>query len=479
MQDLSAGGVMARISELYLENFQGVSSRQTLGLGSFTLVFGENSAGKSSAARALLLLSQSLNERRKIRPGGLPKFLSFVGPQIDLASFSNVVHRHDDSLNITIGIRLEVGLSDLSSWSPTRPFSSKGNLQGGDIEGRVNLEALSFEVTESQEGLRRFKLGFTFFFEGKREGLNLDLGFGEGISLDDAQETSPEATKAFLGLGSGDDYNLRLINSLDFSMVTGWPSIPASRTHGGEPIERQKIESSMDRWLRSSRFFIGTALAAPYYVPGIRPIIQRVTLRDSHDQESAKQTKLLQRRNSAVNRYLSELTDGRYQIERLTQNLGDAGFLGEVEVRLLRDTFLDVQVSFQDVGFGLGQILPVLTGMDDLRFEAGDGLMIVEQPELHLHPKMQAELAQLMFESTTRGGQVIAETHSEAMLLRVQKILRQQFESKKEPASVSVIYVSFDPEHGSTFKNMELRSDMDFILDFPSSFSELRLSELS
>jgi predicted ATPase len=77
------------------------------------------------------------------------------------------------------------------------------------------------------------------------------------------------------------------------------------------------------------------------------------------------------------------------------------------------------KVALTDVGFGVSQVLPVIV----LLYYAPPGSTIVlEQPEIHLHPLAQAELADLIANVTFhRDIQVILETHSEHLLLRLQR----------------------------------------------------------
>ena len=84
------------------------------------------------------------------------------------------------------------------------------------------------------------------------------------------------------------------------------------------------------------------------------------------------------------------------------------------------------EVSLADVGYGIGQVLPiVLTSM--LRTNT---IIAIEQPELHLHPKMQANLADLFIKSSKENGNMfILETHSEHIVLRLK---RRQIETQNE-----------------------------------------------
>jgi predicted ATPase len=77
------------------------------------------------------------------------------------------------------------------------------------------------------------------------------------------------------------------------------------------------------------------------------------------------------------------------------------------------------EVLLTDVGFGVSQVLPVIT----LLYYVPEGsTVILEQPEIHLHPLAQAHLADLILNVTRhRKIQVILESHSEHLLLRLQR----------------------------------------------------------
>jgi len=74
----------------------------------------------------------------------------------------------------------------------------------------------------------------------------------------------------------------------------------------------------------------------------------------------------------------------------------------------------------KDVGFGISQVLPIIVqGF----LSKDDSITIIEQPEIHLHPMMQSDLADLfidVIESTTTNGKILfIETHSESILKRL------------------------------------------------------------
>ena len=82
------------------------------------------------------------------------------------------------------------------------------------------------------------------------------------------------------------------------------------------------------------------------------------------------------------------------------------------------------KVRLTDIGFGVSQVLPVLT----LCYYAPEGsILILEQPEAHLHPKAQSELADVLIDVVkNRNIQVILESHSEHLLLRLMRRIAEE-----------------------------------------------------
>ncbi len=82
------------------------------------------------------------------------------------------------------------------------------------------------------------------------------------------------------------------------------------------------------------------------------------------------------------------------------------------------------EVPLTDVGFGVSQVLPVLT----LCYYADEGsILILEQPEAHLHPKVQSDLADVLIDVVkNRNVQIILESHSEHLLLRLMRRIAEE-----------------------------------------------------
>ena len=131
-----------------------------------------------------------------------------------------------------------------------------------------------------------------------------------------------------------------------------------------------------------------------------------------------------------------------------------------------------VNVALPDVGFGISQLLPFI--VQSLVSEKQ--IISIEQPEVHVHPKLQADLGDLLAEAIKepRHNRFIIETHSEHLILRLQRLVRQK---QIEPEEVSVIYVSRRPG-GAKAERLHLDEDGDFIDDWPNGFFTERLREL-
>lgn len=95
-------------------------------------------------------------------------------------------------------------------------------------------------------------------------------------------------------------------------------------------------------------------------------------------------------------------------------------------------------VPITDVGFGISQVLPIVAVC--LLAEQGD-LLVFEQPEIHLHPRAQAGLADLLLCTALSGKQVVIETHSDHLINRLRRRLAED-QSNRLANQVRIVFVS-------------------------------------
>jgi predicted ATPase len=191
----------------------------------------------------------------------------------------------------------------------------------------------------------------------------------------------------------------------------------------------------------------------------------------------------------SINRALSEhlFVERGYHLVATFRNLSKptdrfSGPSGKAELFIVKLGLADAanrKLSFTDVGSGLGYVLPVFAALWSSSFT------FVQQPELHLHPALQASIADSFIEATRSSKTLIVETHSEHLLLRLLRRIRQQGRGERvadgmslKPSDIEVLY--FNPTVYDRTEVHRLRvSDAGEFLDrWPRGFFNERDGEL-
>ena len=172
-------------------------------------------------------------------------------------------------------------------------------------------------------------------------------------------------------------------------------------------------------------------------------------------------------------------TRSRKILENVRQWLRTASLSSDLKIVSLSDRHYEMHVkhpatkeyeNFADVGYGISQILPVLVAGYNLTPGA---TFISEEPEIHLHPRAQAELGNFFMKLYQKEVQSFVETHSEHLILRMQQHVAS---GKIKSDDIAFYYVY--PKRG---KKVVVRLDLDekgkFIEKWPEGFFPERLEE--
>lgn len=110
--------------------------------------------------------------------------------------------------------------------------------------------------------------------------------------------------------------------------------------------------------------------------------------------------------------------------------------------------------NLSDVGFGVSQVIPIIIqGLSMMK----DELLLLEQPEIHLHPKMQMQIADFLFSVATSERNIIVETHSDHIINR---IVRRCLENPKLIEKVSILFFNKDKKGVSNITPIHIDSHL-------------------
>ena len=169
------------------------------------------------------------------------------------------------------------------------------------------------------------------------------------------------------------------------------------------------------------------------------------------------------------------------RIRELESALKALGLTGKVDARQVNDVQIELRVSrlresedgsdmvsLADVGIGVSQVLPVLVAI--LVAEPGQSVYL-EQPEIHLHPRAQVAMAQILADAAKRDVRVILETHSELLLLAVQSLVA---EGKLSPDLVKLHWFTRREDGVTEVSSAEL-DEAGAFGDWPEDFGDVSM----
>jgi len=166
-------------------------------------------------------------------------------------------------------------------------------------------------------------------------------------------------------------------------------------------------------------------------------------------------------------------------LPNLKEWLIKSGIASDIKIEPISDRHYEIKIqnsitheyqNYADVGFGNSQVLPVLVSGFNL---IEGGIFIVEQPEIHLHPRAQAELGDFFLQLYKKSIQSIIETHSEHLILRLQQHV---IEGKINQNDICFYYVHAEQD-GKKITELRLDENGKFNKDWPEGFFPERLVE--
>ncbi len=392
------------LSQMSFQNFKSWQ-KADIACGPITGIFGTNSSGKTSLIQFLLLMKQTKDATDRAIS------LDLNGDYVKLGSFSDVLHKHDENapLNWTISFQLEeeLSLSDTTG-KRTAAITSGRELTVGANTIAQNKAPVANRLT--------YQLGsYEFSLSSKKEqSTQFDLTCSTGNAEDSGFHFVRSKGRAWLLPGPVKSY--------------AFPD--QARTYFQNASFLADLESSYERQL-DKIYYLGPLREYPqrdYLWSRSRPsdVGQRgekvidaiLAATEANETRNLKYKAHLKSFQEMVAYWLSEMgLISEFRVEEIAENSNR--WQARVKTRPGSSWVL-----LTDVGFGISQVLPVITL---LQYVPEGSTVILEQPEIHLHPLAQAALADVIIQAAThRKVQVILESHSEHLLLRLQRRIAEE-----------------------------------------------------
>ena len=519
-----------------------------------TLIYGPNSGGKSSIIQALLMMKQSheAHEAREATYGlddetDASICLVANGNLVNLGSYSSLVHNHESKRNLEVDIAYESEGSDMflqflpelqlpqhrTKWSDVFAYSKYVDTEFS-ICGSIAME---FEHDPNSRTNELVKFGYEFTSsigaEYRMGGVGEMRGVGEPplffhniLKLDKDSEKSLfrfiqsmrtfregipdeyqehlEYVDEFIKSASRIDFNHNYANvdgnnRDDWHISTSY-GIPLRITSRGAEGFIEFEEPYFYKHHLNNLIYLGPVMAPPerYYA-----MKERSNREHTVGVGGKNVPQILMTDSTRANDWLAKF-DVPYNVNAAAVS-GDSVVGSELVAIYLTHQCRGTEerqqvceanhhktpVTLADVGFGINQILPVI--MQGVISPLGS-IICVEQPEIHLHPRLQANIADFLIETSgdvivqglddELGNEVkysygphnrwIVETHSEMIIRRLQTRIREGKISYKD---VSVLYVDPQDDGSSTIKQLRLDENGYWLDDWPDGFFDESVEE--
>ena len=404
------------MNEIRLKNFRCFREEQRARLAPLTLLVGENSTGKTSFLAMIRALWDVAHRRSP----------SFKEPPYDLGSFEEIAHYRKGRPGRTESF--EAGFTDAVQ------------LQGE--QGAAGLRQYCFDVVFSRSGTvpapAKWRLGSEDAWIEER----VDNGSSRWIHFGTTNGSWRRKVPTSLPQGLPSEF--RQVLSLVWYVTAATPS-PDLDPLGSSPPMTKKDEEQM------------TKLALLHLVPAAQRPFAGAPVRSKPLRTYDPSDPSSEPEGANVPMYLSAAFFDDKQwwdaLKTALEKFGhDAGLFDDIAVvsPLGKEGSGPFQVHVRkhgkrakgpmrnliDVGYGVSQVLPVIT---ELLRGRDTPLFLLQQPEVHLHPSAQAALGSLFCGFAAHKRQLVVETHSDHLVDRVRMDVRDGMAGLK-PEDVSILY---------------------------------------
>lgn len=399
-----------------------------------TVFFGANSSGKTGLLQALLLMKQTSesSDRRLVFHFGDGK------TPVDLGDFQSVVHGRNTDEEITVSL----------DWKADQPFHVLDTESGSNVISDRNL---GFSIEAGQRSNGRTSLPFV---------RKMSHGVGRTRFGMQWRKTAPKRKTGYDLFAEGTDFRFVRI-----TRGRGWPLPPPVKGYGFPDQARVYYRNA--GFLADLQLAFEERLRHVYYLGPLRAYPER-----RYTWANVQPTDMGRAGASAVDAILAsrereeKISRGRgyprFTIEEYVAHwLKELGLIHAFRIEsiaegsqvfrvLVQKTQASSEVLITDVGFGVSQILPVLV----LCLYVPEGsTVILEQPEIHLHPAIQSGLADILIDAHKRRNiQILVESHSEHLLRRLQ---RRIAEEEVQADDVGILFCEAQSE-ASSIKELEI-----------------------
>lgn len=442
------------LTDLRIQNFKAWRDTGSLRLAPLTVLFGSNSSGKSSLHQLLLMLRQTVEspDRRRVLHFG------DQSTPVDLGAFIDVAPGHDVREPLDFALQ----------WRPPKPL----------------------EVTDVKTGC--IYTGVDLTFSAQLKALQPKLPRLAVQSMEYALSGGENPMRLGLRRNTKGEY---VVNAEGFHAVRTlgrkWPVSAPTHFHGfPDDINTrfQNLEFAADLTLALEQELTSMAYLGPLRE---RPERLYRWSGEEPDHVGWRGERAIEALLAGADRRFQAMPGSHYKpMQVVVANwLKRLGVIDDFAVRAIREGGDQYEVRVRspqrrtevlltDVGFGVSQVLPVLV---QCFYAPRDSVLILEQPEIHLHPGVQAGLADLFIDAlriredgAQRNLQLIVESHSEHLLRR---LMRRIAENKIPLDDVALYFVRPGPR-GSHIAPLEVDED-GTIRNWPDDFFGDQMSDIA